>query len=137
MQTADRGSRQGTSTANQGQRQDAAAGRQSGRQDAAGSRQSNRQDAANDYYGSGGCHDCWDGSGALAAGVIAGAVVAGAAASQPTYVNQAPQQVAPPCNVAPIPVSGVPYYKCGATWFTAGYGSAGVVYMPVPPPAGY
>ena len=79
---------------------------------------------------------------AVAAGVAAGAVVAGAAASaaQPaptTYVNQAPQQVQPPCNVAPIPVSGVPYYKCGATWFTAGYGSAGVVYMPVPPPAGY
>jgi len=125
--------------ANQGQRQDAAAGRQSSRQDAASGRQSNRQDAANDYYGSGGCHNCWDGA-AVAAGVVAGAVVAGAAASasQPTtYVNQAPQQVAPPCNVAPIPVSGVPYYKCGATWFTAGYGSAGVVYMPVPPPQGY
>ena len=31
--------------------------------------------------------------------------------------------VAPPCDVAPIPVSGVPYYKCGATWYTAGYAS--------------
>jgi len=38
--------------------------------------------------------------------------------------------VAPPCDVAPVPVSGVPYYKCGATWYTAGYGSTGVVYMP-------
>jgi hypothetical protein len=34
-------------------------------------------------------------------------------------------------------VSGVPYYKCGATWYTAGYASSGVVYMPVPPPSGY
>ena len=40
-------------------------------------------------------------------------------------------------DVAPVPVDGVPYYKCGSTWYTAGYGSAGVVYMPVPPPAGY
>ncbi len=48
-----------------------------------------------------------------------------------------PLQAAPPCNVAPVPVSGVPYYKCGATWYTAGYGSGGVVYMPVPPPPGY
>jgi hypothetical protein len=99
----------------------------------------------NNYYGSSsGCSNCWDGGGAVAAGVVAGAVVAGAAASaaasQPaptTYVNQAPQQVAPPCNVAPMPVSGVPYYRCGGTWYTAGYGSAGVVYMPVPPPPGY
>lgn len=114
---------------------------QANRQSTASSNQSNRQNSVsntqNNYYGSSGCNDCWDGSGAVAAGVIAGAVVAGAAASQPTYVNQAPQQVAPPCNVAPIPVSGVPYYKCGATWFTAGYGSAGVVYMPVAPPPGY
>jgi hypothetical protein len=132
--------------ANQSQRQSAASSNQSNRQDAASSNQSNRQNSVsntqNNYYGSSGsCSNCWDGA-AVAAGVAAGAIVAGAAAStaQPaptTYVNQAPQQVAPPCNVAPIPVSGVPYYKCGATWFTAGYGSAGVVYMPVPPPAGY
>jgi hypothetical protein len=137
-QKADVGSRQGTSTANQGQRQDARGERQGSRQDAAGDRQSNRQDS---YSSSGdSCNNCWDGA-AVAAGVAAGAIVAGAAASaaQPaptTYVNQAPQQVAPPCNVAPIAVSGVPYYKCGATWYTAGYGSAGVVYMPVPPPPG-
>jgi hypothetical protein len=67
-----------------------------------------------------------------------------AAASQPatttivtTAPAPAPAPVAPPCNVAPVPVSGVPYYMCGATWYTAGYGSAGVVYMPVPPPPGY
>jgi hypothetical protein len=66
------------------------------------------------------------------------------AASQPhtttvvtTAPAPAPAPVAPPCNVAPVPVSGVPYYKCGATWYTAGYASTGVVYMPVPPPAGY
>jgi hypothetical protein len=135
--------------ANQSQRQSAASSNQSNRQSAASSNQSNRQTSVsntqNNYYGnSGSCSNCWDG-GAVAAGVVAGAVVAGAAASaaaasQPaptTYVNQAPQQVAPPCNVAPMPVSGVPYYKCGATWYTAGYGSAGVVYMPVPPPPGY
>jgi hypothetical protein len=80
---------------------------------------------------------------------VAGAIVAGTvavAASTPpptTVVTTAPAPapppapVAPPCNVAPIPVSGVPYYKCGATWYTAGYASSGVVYMPVPPPPGY
>jgi len=88
-----------------------------------------------------GCYNCWD-NGDAAAGFVAGAVVAGtvAAASRPTTVvtqAPAPAPVAPPCNVAPIPVSGVPYYKCGATWYTAGYGSAGVVYMPVAPPPGY
>jgi hypothetical protein len=110
---------------NQGQRQDAMSSNQNNRQNS----YSNNND---------GCNNCWD-SGAVAAGVVAGAVAAGAAisASQPTYVNQAPQQAAPPCNVAPVAVSGVPYYKCGATWYTAGYGSAGVVYMPVAAPAGY
>jgi hypothetical protein len=37
--------------------------------------------------------------------------------------------------VAPTSVGGVAYYQCGATWYTAGYGGSGVVYMPVPPPA--
>jgi hypothetical protein len=92
------------------------------------------------------CYNCnnWD-SGDVAAGFVAGAVVAGAAAaaaSQPATTTvvttaPAPAPVAPPCNVAPVPVGGVPYYKCGATWYTAGYGSTGVVYMPVPPPPGY
>jgi hypothetical protein len=64
------------------------------------------------------------------------------AASQPQTTTvvvaaPAPAPVAPPCNVAPVPVSGAPYYKCGATWYTAGYASTGVVYMPVPPPPGY
>lgn len=131
--------------ANQSQRQSAASSNQSNRQSTASSNQSNRQNSVsntqNNYYGSSGCNDCWDGA-AVAAGIAAGAIVAGAAASasQPattTYVQQAPAPVAPPCNVAPIPVSGVPYYRCGATWYTAGYGSAGVVYMPVPPPPGY
>jgi len=132
-QRADRG----TSTANQGQRQDARGERQSSRQDAAGQRQSNRQDSYSSNNDD--CDNCWDGA-AVAAGVVAGAVAVGAAtASQPaptTYTNQAQQQVPPPCNVAPVAVDGVPYYKCGATWYTAGYGNAGVVYMPVPPPRG-
>jgi hypothetical protein len=100
----------------------------------------------NNYQG-GSCSNCsnWD-SGDAAAGFVAGAVVAGgvaaatAAASSPpttTVVAAAPAPVAPPCNVAPIPVEGVPYYKCGATWYTAGYASTGVVYMPVQPPPGY
>jgi hypothetical protein len=91
-------------------------------------------------YSGGGCYNCsnWD-SGSAAAGFVAGAVVAGsvAAASRAPAAAPAPAPVAPPCNVAPVPVSGVPYYKCGATWYTAGYASTGVVYMPVPPPAGY
>ena len=99
------------------------------------------QNMQNNYQGGSSCYNCgWD-SGDAAAGFVAGAVVAGAvaAASTPTTVvtTAPPPQVAPPCNVAPIPVSGVPYYKCGATWYTAGYGSAGVVYMPVSPPPGY
>jgi hypothetical protein len=99
----------------------------------------------NNYQG--GCNNCsnnWD-SGDAAAGFVAGAIVAGtvaAAASTPpptTVVTTAPAPapVAPPCNVAPIPVSGVPYYQCGTTWYTAGYAASGVVYMPVPPPPGY
>jgi hypothetical protein len=103
---------------------------------------------SNYYGGSGGCHNCsnWD-SGDAAAGFVAGAIVGGAvvaAASTPTTTTvvttapaPAPAPVAPPCNVAPIPVSGVPYYKCGPTWYTAGYAASGVVYMPVPPPPGY
>jgi hypothetical protein len=50
-------------------------------------------------------------------------------------VTSAPLQ--PPCNVAPVAVSGAPYYKCGPTWYTAGYGNEGAVYMPVQAPAGY
>jgi hypothetical protein len=98
------------------------------------------------YYGGSGCYNCsnWD-SGDAAAGFVAGAIVGGAvvaAASTPTTTTvvttvPAPAPLAPPCNIAPVPVSGVPYYKCGATWYTAGYASSGVVYMPVPPPPGY
>ena len=39
----------------------------------------------------------------------------------------APAYVPPPCNVAPIEVSGVPYYNCGKTWYTEGYASSGPV----------
>ena len=96
------------------------------------------------HQGGGNCNNCanWD-NGDAAAGLAVGAIVGGAlvaAASQPattTVVTTAPAPVASPCNVAPVPVSGVPYYKCGATWYTAGYASIGVVYMPVPPPPGY
>ena len=100
---------------------------------------------SNTYYGGGGCYNCsdWD-SGDAAAGFVVGAMVgaAAASASQPQTTTvvvaaPAPAPVAPPCNVAPVPVSGAPYYKCGATWYTAGYASTGVVYMPVPPPPGY
>jgi hypothetical protein len=49
----------------------------------------------------------------------------------------APAPVGPPCNVAPVAVKDVSYYQCGATWYAAGYGSSGVVYMPVQPPPGY
>jgi hypothetical protein len=42
--------------------------------------------------------------------------------------------VAPPCSVAPTNIGGVEYYQCGAAWYQAGYGSTGVVYMPVAAP---
>jgi hypothetical protein len=115
---------------------------QATRQSSVSSTVSNTQ---TNYYGSsgGGCYNCsnWD-SGDAAAGFVAGAIVGGAvvASSQPkttTVVVAAPAPVAPPCNVYPVPVGGTPYYHCGATWYTAGYASTGVVYMPVPPPPGY
>jgi hypothetical protein len=114
---------------------------QNTRSQTAQSMQNTRADTVNNYHG-GGCYNCWD-NGDAAAGFVAGAIVGGAvaaAASQPstTTAPAAPlPTVAPPCNVAAIPVSGVPYYKCGATWYTAGYAANGVVYMPVPPPSGY
>ncbi|AXF11193.1 hypothetical protein CUJ91_25215 [Paraburkholderia graminis] len=96
------------------------------------------------YHGD--CNNCsnsdWDG-GSAAVGFVAGAMVVGAtaAATAPppatAAVVAAPAPVAPPCNVAPIAVNEVPYYKCGATWFATGYGSGGVVYTQVPPPPGY
>jgi hypothetical protein len=135
--------------------QSAQAGRQSTATQMQSTRSSTVTNVQSNYYGgsgSGGCYNCsnWD-SGDAAAGFVAGAIVGGAvvaAASKPattTVVTMAPAPapppppapVAPPCNVAPIPVSGSPYYKCGATWYTAGYASVGVVYMPVPPPPGY
>jgi hypothetical protein len=48
-----------------------------------------------------------------------------------------PSPASPPCNVAATTVNGVPYYRCGTTWYTEGYGSSGVVYMPVASPPGY
>jgi hypothetical protein len=74
---------------------------------------------------------------------VAGAVVGGAvvAATTPdtattTVVATAPATVtaAPPCNVAPTAINGVTYYNCGSTWYAAGYGGDGLVYVPVPPP---
>ncbi|WP_087648865.1 hypothetical protein [Caballeronia choica] len=89
------------------------------------------------------CHNCsnsdWDG-GSAAAGFVAGAVVMGAAAAAtaPHAVPvAAPAPVAPPCNVAPVAVGEVAYYRCGSTWYAAGYASSGVVYTPVPAPPGY
>ena len=152
--SAQQGQFQGQANQNQGQRQDAANQNQAQRQGTASQNQAARQ---GNYYGSsGGCgNNCsnWD-SGDAAAGLAVGALVGGAVVaghepashddSRRTSARAArqlprppPHPVAPPCNVAPIPVSGVPYYKCGPTWYTAGYGSMGVVYMPVPPPPGY
>jgi hypothetical protein len=71
------------------------------------------------------------------------AVVANAAAAPPPVSTAAPlpapppPPAPPPCNVAPILVSGASYYKCGATWYTEGYGSGGVVYVPTQPPPGH
>ena len=99
---------------------------------------SNVQDNCNN------CSNNWD-SGNAAGAFVAGAIVAGTAAAAGAAMSAPPPTAAgapppatvpPPCNVAPVAVNGVPYYQCGATWYTAGYGSAGVVYMPVPPPAG-
>jgi len=140
---------------NQDQRQATSSQNQAARQSTATQIQNNRATAVNNYVDSGNCRNCsnWD-NGDAAAGFVAGAAVVGvmgaaAAASQPVPTTTvvtgaapapapapAPAAVAPPCDVAPGAISGVPYYKCGATWYTAGYASTGVVYMPVPPPQG-
>jgi hypothetical protein len=138
-------------TQNQSQRQATASENQADRQAAAQSAQSNRQAMASEAHEHYHDDDDWDNGGAF----IGGALVGGAmvAASRPatayypptttTYVTNepapapAPAYVPPPCNVAPIEVSGVPYYNCGKTWYTEGYASNGPVYMPVPPPPGY
>jgi hypothetical protein len=126
----------------QSSRESTATGMQSSSQSAQASRQTTVTNTQSNYYGAGGCYNCaWD-SGQAAAGFAAGAIVGGAAvaATRPpttTVVTTAPAPIAPPCNVAPVPVSGVPYYQCGAAWYAAGYGSTGVVYVPVQPPPGY
>ncbi|WP_158664430.1 hypothetical protein [Cupriavidus metallidurans] len=115
--------------------------------------QANRQSAASNYQSNTqvnvNCSNCgsnWDNN--AAAGFVAGAMVVGttaavaSAAAHPvsTAVPVAappPPPAAPPCNVAPVMVSGAPYYQCGATWYTAGYGNTGVVYVPTQPPQGH
>jgi hypothetical protein len=110
-------------------------------------RATNVSNVQNNYNGN--CNNCsdsdWDG-GSAAVGFVAGAMVVGAATAAttpppaPTAVvvaAPAPAPVGPPCNVAPVAVKDVSYYQCGATWYAAGYGSSGVVYMPVQPPPGY
>jgi hypothetical protein len=84
---------------------------------------------------SGSCGNCWD-SGDAAAGFVAGAAVAGAASRPAAAAAAAPTTVTLPCDVAPVTVNGVPYYKCGATWYTAALASAGIVYVPAAPPPG-
>lgn len=45
-----------------------------------------------------------------------------------------PTNAALPCNPAVSVVNGVTYYQCGNTYYMQAYGSAGPIYMPVPPP---
>lgn len=42
--------------------------------------------------------------------------------------------IALPCNPDVINKNGVTYYQCGQTYYMQAYGSAGPIYMPVPPP---
>ncbi|HYI86495.1 MAG TPA: hypothetical protein VEX61_05310 [Burkholderiales bacterium] len=94
------------------------------RQDAAGSTTKSVK-----IEGGGDCRsDCWD-NGQAAARIAAAAAVSQAAAA-------ANAQAVMPCNVAPVTVSGAPYYRCADSWYTPGYAGDGVVYMPVPAPAG-
>jgi hypothetical protein len=138
------GQRQQSSSENQAQRQASASQNQGARQSTATQAQNTRASTVSNVQGNyqgGNCYNCsnWD-NGSAAAGFVAGAAVVGAtaAATRPTTVlAAAPAPAAPPCNIAPVPVSGVPYYRCGGTWYTAGYASEGVVYMPVAPPPGY
>jgi hypothetical protein len=75
---------------------------------------------------------------------VAGAVVGGVATAATTPTTTSTTVVvpstggtaAPPCSVAPVAVNGVSYYNCGSSWYAAGYGSSGVVYVPVAPPQG-
>jgi hypothetical protein len=133
---------------NQSQRQATASQNQADRQAAAQAAQSDRQAAASDMHEHYHDDDDWDNGAAFVGGAIVGGAMV-AATTPPTYYPSTtyvtteaapaptPAYVRPPCNVAPIEVSGVPYYNCGKTWYTEGYASSGPVYMPVPPPPGH
>jgi Meckel syndrome type 1 protein len=55
------------------------------------------------------------------------------------YVTPSPAAAPPPSATLPCPANvvnanGVTYYQCGQTYYMQAYGSAGPVYMAVPPP---
>ena len=37
----------------------------------------------------------------------------------------------------PVTVGGVPYYRCGGTWYSPAYQGGNVTYVVVNPPQGY
>jgi hypothetical protein len=84
--------------------------------------------------------------GAAALGAVGGYAAGQSSASETTTAAPSSTVVytAPPSGSAGLPctpntavVQGVTYYQCGSSWYTQAYGSSGVMYMPVPPPAGH
>jgi hypothetical protein len=109
----------------------------------------------NSYYAHG-CYNCggWNTGAAWAAGVTglaagaavgaaaassasanayAAGVAAGAAAATPAYVMNDLYAALPP-GCTPTQISGVSYFRCGATWFAPTYGANGTFYRVVPAP---
>jgi hypothetical protein len=70
---------------------------------------------------------------------VVGAAAGKSSASQTTVVYAPPPSgsASLPCDPNVSDINGVTYYQCGSTWYTAAYGSSGVIYMPVSPPSGY
>ena len=126
--------------------------RQQGYTERTDARQQTAQSYQGAYHGGGyyeGDDDWDDGEvAAVAVGAAALGAVGGYAAGQSSTTSTAPASTvvytAPPSGSAGLPctpntavVSGVTYYQCGSSWYTQAYGNNGVIYTPVPPPAGY
>ena len=78
-----------------------------------------------------GRHGHYNSAGVFIACAIVGGAVVAAATPNVTYITTLP------CSVAPVFVSSINYYRCGATWYQRGYSGDNVNYVIVNAPPGY
>jgi len=108
--------------------------------------EASRQQTATRYHRpypyAGASRYAWDsGAGVAATGaaVATGAAI-GAAAAYPVAAAAATpiNSSAAPCAApAVVPVGGIQYYRCGASWYTEAYAASGPAFVQVAPPTGY